>query len=143
MGYENSGRRPQPSALRVLRGNPGKRKPNPREPTPPAGEVTKPADLSPAATVFWDELAPVALAMRTLTRADVRPFATLCELQATFTAATKAKGTEAFDARLERDTAAVLRPYYALFGLEPVSRARLVVPKKDEAEPVSKWAGLK
>jgi hypothetical protein len=127
--------------LKVLRGNPGKRKPNAREPTPPVGEVIKPVDISPAAAGVWDELAPVALAMGTLTRADIRPFATLCELQATFTATATTKGTAAFDARLERDTAAVLRPYYALFGLEPVSRARLVVPKKDEAEPASKWAG--
>jgi hypothetical protein len=28
----------------------------------------------------------------------------------------------------------------ALFGLEPVSRARISVPKKPD-EPVSKWAG--
>ena len=43
--------------------------------------------------------------------------------------------------KLERDTAAALRPYYALFGLEPISRARIQVPKKD-AEPSSKWAGV-
>jgi hypothetical protein len=41
--------------------------------------------------------------------------------------------------KLERDTAATLRPYYALFGLEPVSRARVSVPKTDA--PASKWAG--
>jgi hypothetical protein len=45
-----------------------------------------------------------------------------------------------FDVKLERETANALRPYYALFGLEPVSRARISVPKKAE-EPVSKWAG--
>jgi phage terminase small subunit len=41
--------------------------------------------------------------------------------------------------KLERNTAAALRPYYEKFGLEPVGRARLVV-KQDEA-PKSKWAG--
>jgi hypothetical protein len=34
-----------------------------------------------------------------------------------------------------------LRPWVALFGLEPVSRARISVPKKAVDEPVSKWAG--
>ena len=140
MGYENSGRRPQPTALKILRGNPGKRKPNKNEPVPPSGEVTKPADLSGAAGKVWDELAPVCLAMGTLTTADVRAFGTLCELQATFTAAAQVKGTAAFDARLERDTATALRPWVALFGLEPVSRARIQVPKKPD-EPASKWAG--
>ncbi len=140
MGYENSGRRPQPTALKMLRGNPGKKKPNENEVRPPSGEATKPADVSPAAGLVWDELAPICLAMGTLTVADVRPFATLCELQATFTAVARLKGTPAFDAKLERETANVIRPYYALFGLEPVSRARIQVPKKPDA-PISKWAG--
>jgi len=42
--------------------------------------------------------------------------------------------------KLERNTAAALRPYYEKFGLEPVGRARLVV-HKDEA-PKSKWEGV-
>jgi phage terminase small subunit len=102
--------------------------------------VVKPTALSDSAGVVWDELAPICLAMGTLTTADVRAFATMCELQATFTAAMVAKGGPAFDARLERDTANAPRPWVALFGLEPVSRARISVPKKPD-EPVSKWAG--
>jgi len=140
MGNANSGRRPNPTALTVLRGNPSRKKLNENEVRPPAGAVEKPAQLSSAAGVVWDELAPMCLAMGTLTPADVRPFATLCELQATFSANAAAKGTAIFDVRLERDTANVIRPYYALFGLEPVSRARISVPKKKD-EPASKWAG--
>jgi hypothetical protein len=78
--------------------------------------------------------------MGTLTPADIRPFGMLCELQATADANSKVKGTAVFDVRLERDTAVAIRPYYALFGLEPVSRARISVPKQAEA-PTSKWAG--
>lgn len=99
--------------------------------------------------------------MGTLTRADVRPFATMCELQATMLKASAQKDAEQFAPftvsddyngapvvkvhaalKLERETATALRPYYALFGLEPVSRARIQVAKKpaDEA-PQSKWAG--
>lgn len=141
MGNANSGRRPQPPELKVLRGNPGKRKPNENAISPPAGEIVKPAGLSLSGGHVWDELAPICLAMRTLTPADLRPFTTLCELQATFSANTATKGTAVFDVRLERDTAVALRPYYALFGLEPVSRSRIVVPKTKPDEPVSKWAG--
>jgi phage terminase small subunit len=163
MGNKNSGRRPQPTALKLLRGNPGKRKPNTHEPQPPAGDVAAPAGLSKAALVVWQELAPICVAMGTLTPADVRPFASLCELQSTLqqlSAAKDGKGFKGFrlvvaddDERFEividgllkseRDTANALRPYYALFGLEPVSRARIVIPPKPEEKPVSKWAGLK
>jgi len=100
--------------------------------------------------------------MKTLTVADVRPFASLCELQSTPQETSAAKdGRELFrlkvqdsgdpespleivvDAalKLERETATALRPYYELFGLTPVSRARIVVPKPDA--PASKWAGIK
>jgi phage terminase small subunit len=141
MGNHNSGRRPQPTELKVFRGNPGKRRLFENEPIPPAdAEVVKPEWLSPEAVRMWDEMAPVCLYMRTLTAADIRPFAALCELQATFIQTVKAKGKDKFDARLERETANAMRPYFEYFGMTPSSRARIQVPKKAE-EPVSKWAG--
>ena len=160
-GNKNSGRRPAPTALTVLRGNPSKKNLNENEPVPPSGTAEKPAGLSVVAGAVWDELAPIALAMRTLTVADVRAFATLCELQSTMQQAAASKdgrrlfslqpqdGTDAdspmeivIDAalKLERETAAALRPYYELFGLTPVARARISVPKGQA--PVSKWAGV-
>lgn len=158
MGNHNSGRRPKPTALKVLQGNPGKRHLNALEPKPPAGPVRRPARLSGLAIVVWGELAPIAEAMGTLTTADVKAFATLCELQATLDLASSQKDAEGFAPftvsedfngapkigvhaalKLERETAAALRPYYEKFGLEPVGRARIAVPKQDE--PKSKWAG--
>jgi phage terminase small subunit len=159
VGNQNSGRRPSPTSLTVLRGNPSKKRLNENEPTPPHGSVEKPTGLTPGGELIWDELAPVCLAMRTLTTADVRAFFSLCELQATMVEAAAAKsGRQLFslekekegsdtvhvvvDAvlRLERETANALRPYYEYFGLTPSSRARLSVPKRKD-EPVSKWAG--
>jgi len=160
MGNHNSGRRPTPTALKILRGNPGKRPLNQDEPQPPKGPVVKP-ELSAGADRVWDALAPVCEAMGTLTAADVRVFATLCELQATFIAAVKEKNAEGFSPflvttmvdsagnehmnvkehpaiKLERNTAAAMRPYYEKFGLEPVGRARIHVKKPEE--PVNKWA---
>lgn len=141
MGNHNSGRRPSPTALKVLRGNPGKRHLQDAA-EPPTGEVVKPEGLSAGASQFWDELAPICLAMRTLTVADVRAFTKLCELEATFVQATRGKDQPGWEQqRLERETATSLRPYYDFFGMTPSSRARIQVPKQAEA-PVSKWAGV-
>lgn len=160
MGNHNSGRRPQPTALKVLRGNPSKTRLNQHEPKPPSDRVGKPTGLSAGASSVWDELAPICLAMKTLTAADVRAFVTMCELQATLQAASAMKdqdGREWFTTKrekpndaqsdyivvvdsvlkLERDTAMAVRPFYALFGLEPISRAKIRVPQE---APVSKWA---
>jgi P27 family predicted phage terminase small subunit len=159
MGYENSGRRPQPTALKMLRGNPSKTRPNILEPKTPPGEPAKPEGLSAGAAQVWDEIAPVLLYMGTLTLGDAPTFATLCELQATLRMASAQKSAEGFAPftlgedyngvpkvhvhaaiKLERETATAIRPYYDYFGMTPSSRARLTVPKQEEA-PVSKWAG--
>jgi len=145
--------------LKVLRGVTRKDRLNPAEPLPPAGEVPKPAGLSARAGVVWDGLAPICLAMRTLTPADVLPFARLCELQATAEEASRQKDAPGFAMftlsedyngaakvgihaaiRVERETSSALRPYYEYFGMTPSSRSRIQVAKPAD-EPVSKWAG--
>ena len=115
-------------------------------PAPASGaDVVKPATLSPGAAGVWDGLAPLCLALRTLTPADVAAFAVLCELQASF----EAIGTPAVasDLRQQLKTAAALRPYYALFGLDPVSRSRLPPPPSTAVNPLdqfihrARWTG--
>lgn len=156
-GNHNSGRRPKPTALKVLQGNPGKRRLNEAEPRPPDGVVQPPA-MSGAARRVWDDIAPVCIAMGTLTTADVWAFKTLCELQATIDMASAQKDAPEFAPftvsddyngapkmglhaaiKLEKDYAPVIRPYYDYFGLNPTGRAKVSVPK---TEPVSKWAGI-
>jgi P27 family predicted phage terminase small subunit len=158
MGFENSGRRPQPTAVKLARGNPSKTALNLREPKPPPGEIRKPKGLSVLAGEVWDELAPICRYMGTLTRADVKPFARLCELQADLDKACEAKDAPGFGMftvsqdfdgapkvglhaaiKLEKDFSSIIRPYYALFGLDPYSRARLTTGKHEESD--SKWAG--
>lgn len=161
MGNHNSGRRPKPTALHILNGNPSRKNLNINEVRPPAGDITQPTGLSAGASVVWAELAPVCLAMGTLTTADLRPFATLCELQSTLQQTSASKDGRALFTlkaqdeagstvkivinavlKLERETANALRPYYEYFGLTPSSRARLATPKGKATEaPVSKWAG--
>jgi P27 family predicted phage terminase small subunit len=145
----------------VLLGNPSKKKLNLREPRPPAGAVLPPKELSAAARALWQELAPKAIEMGVLTTVDVRAFGALCELQATFNEISAQKAVDGYKAvtwaedefgvdvlkispilRLERDTAAALKWYYAMFGLEPSSRSKLVVGSlaSTPAAAVSKWA---
>jgi P27 family predicted phage terminase small subunit len=162
-GNRNSGRRPKPTALHVLRGNPSKKKLNQGEPKPPEGAVSVPETASIVAKVVWSELAPVALAMGTLTTADIAAFTTLCELEATFRLACAEKDRPGFSPflhttmvdsagnehqnikehpaiKLERSTAGAMRPYYEKFGLEPVGRARIAVPQQEQ--PLTKWEAI-
>jgi phage terminase small subunit len=159
MGYENSGRRPRPTKLTVLLGNPSKKKLNENEPCPPAGDVVMPPTLSVIARVVWERLAPVCIQMGTLTPADTETFKRLCELQADLDKACESKDAPEFAMftlsedyngapkmglhaaiKLEKELSPVIRPFYELFGLSAVSRARIQVPKQPE-EPASKWAG--
>lgn len=144
MGNSNSGRRPQATVLKVLRGNPGQRKLNTQEPTPPAGIAVKPARLSEGAGPVWDELAPVCMVMGTLTPADVSAFVTFCELRASSDYTIRQKATTEPDKmgrlfKTERELANALRPYYEKFGLEPSGRARISLPKTPS---VNKWADV-
>ena len=149
-GNYRSGRRPKPAWKKQLTGRPVR---DETSPVAPVGDVVKPAGLSVGASQVWEELAPHALALGTLTVADVRAFALLCELTATAVLASSEKGRVAGSTRLERQTAGALKPYLELFGLAgPVSRLRLhLPPPAAAANPLnkfldrakSKWAGLK
>src|SRR6185436_12441865 len=101
MGYENSGRRPNPNALRVLKGEKNKSRYNPDEPQPPKKAVEQPSTLSAEAAGVWAVVAPICVAMGTLTAADVPTFAVYCEIQASFTANAQLKGSKDFSATRE------------------------------------------
>jgi|SRR5215831_742551 len=127
MGSQHSGRKPIPAAVKALRGV--TRGINRHEPVPPAGVPVMPGWLTTRAQEVWQRLAPLCAEMGTLTPADVDAFGTLCSLQARLETAK--------DERLLLRFANAVRQFYALFGLEPISRAKIQVPKKNE--PVSKW----
>ena len=68
------GRKPKPTALKLLEGNPGKRPLNGREPVPPRAALKCPAWLLPEAKKEWKRLAPALEAMGVLTMADLTAF---------------------------------------------------------------------
>jgi phage terminase small subunit len=133
MGNKNSGRRPSPTALKLLRGNPGKRELNQREPQPPSDAVVKPDYLTPISARIWDEMAPDCIAMGTLTRPDIEAFAKMCELEASARFWSQGKELPGWkNQREERDAAAALKAFYIEFGKTPSSRSRIKVPKQPE-----------
>jgi len=162
-GNRNSGRRPKPTALKLLAGNPGKRPLNQDEPKP-AGPVKKPEGLSARASDAWDREAPKCQRMNTLTAADVEAFATLCELIATRELIAKEKSSAEFRLlvqeatvdhdgdthlkvrenpllRMERQTASAMRAYLEMFGLNASSRSKIRTPGEKPANRLKAFLG--
>ena len=72
------GRKPKPTHIKLLTGNPGKRKVNTREPKPAAGAPTCPGWLNRAAKVEWRRIlkdSPVGL----VTKLDRQVLAQYCQ----------------------------------------------------------------
>ena len=74
------GPRPEPTVLKMAKGNPGKRKPNPREPKPTTEGITPPDYLAGPSLEKWNELRPQLEEMGVLTVADVETLARYCTM---------------------------------------------------------------
>jgi phage terminase small subunit len=92
-----------------------------------------PPTLTKRARPIWEELLPHCAYMGTVSAADARAFAMLCELEAKADQA-KRKADPLPLIRL----AETLRKFYEKFGLDPQSRSRIQVRKPDA--PASKWS---
>ena len=73
------GRKPKPTALKLIEGNPGKRPINGREPKPPASVPTCPAHLSASAKAEWKRLARTLNEIGLLTQIDRSVLAAYCQ----------------------------------------------------------------
>lgn len=73
-----TGRKPKPTALKKLEGNPGKRPLNEMEPVPPTVPLKCPRHMPPEAQKEWKRLAPILMNMGLLTAADAVPFEGYC-----------------------------------------------------------------
>jgi P27 family predicted phage terminase small subunit len=85
------GPKPKPTSIRVLQGNPGKRRLPRDEPAPAGAEMPEPpAALSDAARAEWDLIAPALHRMRLLSEVDRQALAAYCEACARWSAAQSA-----------------------------------------------------
>jgi P27 family predicted phage terminase small subunit len=73
------GRKPKPTALKLIEGNPGKRPINGHEPKPSAARPTCPSHLSPTAKAEWKRLAGGLHRIGLLTQADRTALAAYCQ----------------------------------------------------------------
>ena len=78
------GPRPQPTIIKIAKGNPGKRPLNHAEPKPAANAVEPPLWVSGKSLEKWQEVAPKLLAMGVLTNADVETLARYCTMHEQF-----------------------------------------------------------
>jgi len=82
-----AGRKPVPRALKILRGNPGKRALGKREPKPLPGVPRMPGHLSARAKAAWKSIGPELDRMGVLTLADAKALELLCDAYAEYRAA--------------------------------------------------------
>jgi P27 family predicted phage terminase small subunit len=73
------GRKPKPTRLKLVEGNPGRRPINGQEPKPPGGLPSCPAHLSPTAKTEWKRLARSLNRIGMLTEIDRAAMAAYCQ----------------------------------------------------------------
>jgi P27 family predicted phage terminase small subunit len=154
------GRKPKPTSLKILQGNPGKRPLAKNEPRPTPTAPGCPTWLSPEAKAEWRRVVPELDRIGMLSRVDRAALATYCEVWATFVTAQRdlhehglrimAFRTESADGltiyvqpaknpsvQIARDSAAQVRQFCAEFGLTPSSRARIDLPERDDEDDLN------
>ena len=125
------GRKPKPTALKKLEGNPGKRPLNDLEPLPKVTMLRCPNWLEPEAKKEWRRLAPVLIGAGILTSADAVPFAGYCQAYARWKEAEEqVKDTERVRPNpyiaIARSAFAEVKSLAAEFGLTPANRTAII-----------------
>ncbi len=134
-----AGRKPKPTAVKVLEGNPSKTKLNTREPKPAKGIPKCPEWLLPEAKKEWNRLAELMEQMGVLTEVDRAAFAAYCQSYARWKEAQEHINTEGStfetDKGYQQQTPWVgiantnqklMMQAAAEFGLTPSARSRIV-----------------
>ena len=140
------GRKPTPTALKVLEGNPGKRKLNENEPRPEKKAPSCPKWLEPEAKKEWRRLAKKMEALGILTEVDMAAFAGYCQAYVRWREAeefltqhgTIFKTPSGYVQQVPQVSIAmqqlkIMQSFCAEFGLTPASRARLYANSGDSA----------
>ena len=139
------GRRPKPTRLKVLTGNPGRRPLNVNEPRPEVVVPDCPVELGSVARKEWDRLVGDLAALRILTSLDRAALAAYCGAYGMWAEATEA--IQKFGTMVKSPTGyPVQSPYVSIanrqaeimmriaseFGFTPASRSRISTPSANE-----------
>mgnify|MGYP001583784068 CR=1 FL=1 len=131
------GPKPKPTILKIMEGNPGKRRLNRAEPKPAPGRPDPPRELGVDGLAEWNRIVPELEALKLLTLIDRAALVGYC---AAFEAWTAAKRRLNRDGRFykrdgvirrhpaaisEREALNTMLRYLAEFGMSPSSRSRV------------------
>lgn len=152
------GPRPEPTQLKVLRGNPGRRPVNKKEPQPSSDGVVMPSHLGEVARAKWQDILPLLQAVKVMTRADVEALARYCDTYEWWisTRAVLKKDGDTYpilndageikyiaqrpEVSIAHKLSAQLRQLESDFGLSPAARSSLKVePDAKEESVLSKF----
>ena len=135
------GRKPTPTYLKEVNGNPGKRPLNTRAPRPDIRAPSCPRELSPAAKKEWRRLARQLMTLRLMTDLDRAILAAYCQAFALWVEAvaalrkygTMVKSPSGFPMQspyvaVANKQAELMIRIAAEFGFTPSSRSRIAVP---------------
>lgn len=160
MGNWNSGRRPQPSRLKILRGNPGKRRLHPDEPQPAAVDGsfdTPPRELDgdETARAEWARVAPLLRACGLVTETERTALVALCQQWSRYLDA-QAQVRRLGMIVQSKEGSPITNPYldvadkalghchrlWTVLGLTPSGRARVGAAMLGPARAASKWGDI-
>ena len=142
------GRKPKPTALKLIDGNPGKRPINANEPKTTGGKPTCPSHLSPTAKSEWKRISGTLHEMGILTAVDRAALAAYCQAYARWVDAEKKLA--ATPALIKTPSGYVQQSpwlsvankqmelmgrFMAELGITPASRSRIAVPDDSELQP--------
>ena len=149
------GRKPKPTALKVLEGNPGKRPLNEHEPVPPKAAIRCPAWLEPEAKKEWKRLAPALEAMGILTTVDISAFAGYCQAYARWKEAEEfiSKHGSIFQTpsgyvqqvpqvSIAQQNLKIMQSFCSEFGLTPATRSRIIASGGSDGDADDPMEGL-
>jgi P27 family predicted phage terminase small subunit len=145
------GRKPKPTALKLVQGNPGRRPLNASEPMPEPSLPPCPTHLSPAARREYGRLGRQLVNQGVMTALDRNALALYCEAWARHVDAEEHIAT--YGAVIMGAKGLVLSPYIRIssqcveqltklqseFGLTPTSRSRVHAAPKETVDPLSEY----
>ena len=152
------GRKPKPTALKILEGNPGKRPLNDKEPQPEKKAPRCPSWLEPEAKKEWKRMAKTLEAIGVLTEIDMAAFAGYCQAYARWKEAEEflsKHGTifktpsgyiqQVPQVSIARNYLQTMKDFCSEFGLTPAARTRIRadVVETETDDPMEKLLRVK
>lgn len=147
-----AGRKPVPTALKIVKGTDQKCRVNENEPTPKTDNIKMPANLSPLAQSQWEQICEQLIDARIMTNIDVQALAMYCEAYALWRDATDkinttgavVKGKDGYPVRspflfVAQKAFEQMKSMLTEFGMTPSSRAKVSTTNGSESAPDDPW----